>query len=124
MLLAVALGVEEGSTEDGDLCIALHGELDVLSGVSEALAIPDEGACQTQLASGSTSNVVRQNTVVVADVGVEVDLGVDPLAVAVLETSSKHVAVVDADVLGSVVESHVDEHGSGVGKCVDVGVVE
>lgn len=48
------------------------------------------------------------DTIVIADVVVQVELSVDPLALAVLEASAKNVAIVDADVLGRVVEGHAD----------------
>ena len=56
-----------------------------------------------------TNTVSRMSvipTVVVADAGVEVDLGVIPLAFGGLETSLQHMVVLDANVLSSVVESH------------------
>lgn len=40
--LAVALLVEESGAEDGDGTIALDGEVDVLGGVGEAGAVPEE----------------------------------------------------------------------------------
>ena len=46
-------------------------------------------------------------TVIVANALVEVNLSVVPIAVGSLEASPEHVAVVDADVLGGVVEGHV-----------------
>jgi hypothetical protein len=46
-------------------------------------------------------------TVVVANVVVQVDLGVVPLAVGPLEASSEHVSVIDANVIGRVVKRHV-----------------
>ncbi len=42
--LTVALSIEQGSTKDGDVAVSLQCELDVLGGMSEALAIPDEVA--------------------------------------------------------------------------------
>jgi hypothetical protein len=47
-------------------------------------------------------------TVVVANVVIQVDLGVVPLAVGPLEASSEHVSVIDANVVGRVVKRHVD----------------
>lgn len=45
-------------------------------------------------------------TVVVAKDGVEVELSVNPLALAVVETGTEDVAVIDADVLGREMERH------------------
>jgi subtilisin-like proprotein convertase family protein len=42
--LTVALSIEQGSPKDGDVAVSLKCELDVLGGMSEALAIPDEVA--------------------------------------------------------------------------------
>jgi hypothetical protein len=50
---------------------------------------------------------VRELTVNVADMLVEVDLGVVPLAVGGSETSPEDVAVVNANVLCGVVERHL-----------------
>jgi hypothetical protein len=43
-LVAVAIAIEEGGTEDGDRAFTLDGEVDVLGGTREALAIPDKVA--------------------------------------------------------------------------------
>tara|TARA_R110002003_G_scaffold48_18_gene4084 strand:- start:39448 stop:39627 length:180 start_codon:yes stop_codon:yes gene_type:complete len=45
-------------------------------------------------------------TVIIADMVVQVNLGVIPLAIRTLETGSKNVAIVDTDVFGRVMESH------------------
>lgn len=50
----------------------------------------------------------RQHTIVVADNAVEVELGIDLLAITVAETSPQDVAIIDADVLGAKVERHDD----------------
>jgi hypothetical protein len=42
--LTVALSIEQGSPKDGDVAISFKRELDVLGGMREALAIPDEVA--------------------------------------------------------------------------------
>jgi hypothetical protein len=42
--LTVALLVHEGSAEDGNVAVSLKCELDVLSGIGEALTVPDEVA--------------------------------------------------------------------------------
>jgi len=42
--LGIAISVEEGSTEDGDVAVSLKRELDVLGRVGKALAIPVEVA--------------------------------------------------------------------------------
>jgi len=42
--LRVAISVEEGGTEDGDVAISLKCELDVLGRVGKALSIPVEVA--------------------------------------------------------------------------------
>jgi hypothetical protein len=86
--LCVALGVEELGAEDWDGAITLDGEVGALSSVREVLAIP------------------REVAVNVADELVEVDLSILPLAVTPLETGPQDVAIVDADVLSGVVESH------------------
>ena len=45
--------------------------------------------------------------IVVANVVVEINLGVVPLSISPLEAGPQDMAIVDADVLGRVVESHV-----------------
>jgi hypothetical protein len=50
-------------------------------------------------------------TVVVADVLVEIDLGVLPLAITALEAGPEDVAIVDANILGGVVERHGGVYG-------------
>jgi hypothetical protein len=47
-------------------------------------------------------------TVLVTNVVVQVNLGVVPLAIGPLEASSEDVIVIDTDVIGRVVEGHVD----------------
>jgi len=42
--LGVAISVEEGGAEDGDVAISLKRELDVLGRVGKALAVPVEVA--------------------------------------------------------------------------------
>jgi hypothetical protein len=50
-----------------------------------------------------------KRTVIVADALVEVDFGVVvPVTISILETSPKHMAVLNADVLGGVVEGHFE----------------
>lgn len=44
-VLAVALDVHKGSTQNGDLAIALDREVDVVGRAGEALAVPDKVAC-------------------------------------------------------------------------------
>ena len=44
--LAVAILVEESSTEDGDGTVTLDGEVDVLGGAREAGALPEEVALE------------------------------------------------------------------------------
>ena len=46
--LGVAISVEEGGTEDGDVAVSLECELDVLGRVGKALAIPVEIAWSDQ----------------------------------------------------------------------------
>jgi hypothetical protein len=53
------------------------------------------------------AGTIEELTVNVANVLVEIDLGVVPLAVAGLETGPQDMAVVDSDVLSGVVESHL-----------------
>lgn len=43
-LLAVALLVNEGGTEDGNGAVALNGELDIVGRAGEVLAVPEEVA--------------------------------------------------------------------------------
>ena len=88
--LPVALGVEELGAEDGNGAITLDGEVGVLAGVREVLAVPGEVAID------------------VANELVKVDLGVLPLAVTLLEAGPQDVAIVDTDVLSGVVESHCE----------------
>lgn len=45
--MAVAVRVVESGAEDGDRAVALDGEVDVLSGAGEVLAVPDEVAFTT-----------------------------------------------------------------------------
>lgn len=45
-LFTLAILVEQGSTEDGDLAATLDGEVDILSGRREVLTIPEERACR------------------------------------------------------------------------------
>lgn len=51
---------------------------------------------------------MRRVTVVVADVVVQVDLGIVVLAVRALETSAEDVSVIDANIFSRVVEGHFD----------------
>lgn len=92
---SVALGVVEHSAQDWHVLVALDREVDVLGAVREVLASPGEKA------------------VIVSEEVVEVNLGLDLLALAVGEGGAEDVAVVDADVLGAVVE----RHGDGFGGC-------
>tara|TARA_R110002003_G_scaffold48_18_gene4085 strand:- start:39657 stop:39857 length:201 start_codon:yes stop_codon:yes gene_type:complete len=43
-LLAVPLAIEEGSTENSRFAVGLDREVNILSGVSEALSVPEEVA--------------------------------------------------------------------------------
>ena len=45
---------------------------------------------------------------------VQVDLGVNPIALTILETGPQDVAIVDADILSGVVESHLERIESGM----------
>jgi hypothetical protein len=47
-------------------------------------------------------------TLVVAQNAVQVELGVVPVTIDVLETGTEHVVVINADVLGGVVERHCE----------------
>lgn len=58
--------------------------------------------------TSSTASLKGKHTVIIADACVEVNLRVVPFAVSGAETSPENVAVVDADVLGAVVESHFE----------------
>jgi hypothetical protein len=80
--------------------------VDVLGRASEALAVPVEVAYCRVSADVHGLNQV-QHTVVVADIVVQVDLGVVPLAIGPLKAGSEHVSVIDTNVLGRVVERHV-----------------
>ena len=103
--LTIAVLVHEGGAEDRDVAVSLKCEMDVLRGIGEALAVPDEVAyCRSVwVVLYLNANI----TVVVADVLVEVDISVVPLAIGPLETGSQYVAVLDADLLSCVVEGHV-----------------
>lgn len=47
-------------------------------------------------------------TVLVADAAIEIELGILPVTVAILEATPQDVAVVNADILGRVVEAHCE----------------
>jgi hypothetical protein len=82
----------------------------VLSRLREVLAIPLEVACRI-VSTKHVSAVMMLHAVDVADELVEVDLSILPRAISLLETGPQDVAIVDADVLGGVVESHFELGG-------------
>lgn len=57
-----------------------------------------------------TTATPLETALVVADAAVEVELGVDLVAVGVAETGTENVAVVDADVRGRGVERHFERY--------------
>jgi hypothetical protein len=103
--LTVALLVPEGGAEDGDVAVSLKCEVNFVGGMGEALTIPDEVACCRLVRAVLNSSVFH--TVVVADVLIEIDLSIVPLAVGLLKTSPQDMAVINADIFGRVVEGHI-----------------
>lgn len=103
----LALHVAEAGAEDGDAVVALEGEGDLLGAPGEVAGTPLKVAWRrdgSAFCSGQTEK--KRRTVVVAKDGVEVELGLDGVAGAVVEDGTENVAVVDANVLSGGVERH------------------
>lgn len=117
MVAPLAVSVSETGAQDADGAGTLDGAPGALGGVGEAVAVPAEAAWRARGVSPSVCLTNRSraweiHTVLVADVVVQVDLGLNPLAVNALEGSAEHVVVLKTDVAGGVEERH--------GECVCV----
>lgn len=101
----LAVHVSELGTENGDLSTALDREGDVLGRVGESLLAPNKTTCVPRSANSLAGEAVRLLTIIVSEMIVKVDTGVDQFAGSVSGTGNEAGAL-DAEVLGGKVERH------------------